>query len=128
MTPIELKLDAVSVHIRDVERARHFYGQILGLRELQRLPAGLVYALPGSATVLSAHIMQPNEVGRPPGTVTGVVFGVADARAALEAIRAAGGTITDEAVDVTNPSGSYVRGTIADPDGNEFLVRQRVSP
>ncbi|EQD47137.1 Glyoxalase/bleomycin resistance protein/dioxygenase domain protein [mine drainage metagenome] len=128
MPGIELGLEAVTVHVRDVERARTFYGGVLGLKELRYVPAGsLTYALPGVPTVLVLHIMAPQEQGRAPGTVTGLIFAVPDVEAACRAIRSAGGTIADEPAKVTNPSGTFVRATIADPDGSEFLLRQRLS-
>ncbi len=124
----ELALEAVTLHVRDVEAARKFYGGVLGLEELRYLPpGGVTYALPGVPIVLSMHVMQPQEAGRPPGTVTGLVFAVPDVEAVCRTLRAAGGTITDEPAKVTNPSGSFLRATFADPDWNEFLLRQRLS-
>jgi catechol 2,3-dioxygenase-like lactoylglutathione lyase family enzyme len=120
-------LDAVTIHVRDVEKARTFYRDVLGLQEVQHVPQrGAVFAIPGIPTVLNMHIKQPQEQGREPGTVTGLVFSVLDITAACEGIRGAGGRITDEPEKATNPTGSYMRATIADPDGNEFLIRMRL--
>ena len=120
-------LEAVTIHVRDVEKARTFYRDVLGLQEVQHVPQrGAVFAIPGIPTVLNMHLKQPQEQGREPGTVTGLVFSAPDVTAACDAIRAAGGRITDEPEKTTNPTGAYMRATIADPDGNEFLLRMRL--
>jgi predicted enzyme related to lactoylglutathione lyase len=120
--PIIAGLTAVTVHITDVARARKFYVDVLGLKEVafdadrQRL----VYALPGTTTILSMHVMSdPREAGREPGTVSGIMFGHPDPAAALIELRRRGGTVVTEATKL--PSG-LVRGVFADPDGNEFVI------
>jgi len=115
-------LNAVTVHITDVARSRRFYGEVLGLKELefQAERQRLVYALPGTSTVLTMHVMSdPREEGRPAGTVSGVVFSHSDPAAALSRIRERGGTVIAEAMKM--PWG-LVRGVFADPDGNEFII------
>jgi predicted enzyme related to lactoylglutathione lyase len=120
-------LEAVTIHVRDVEKARMFYRDVLGLQEVRYVPGrGGTYAIPGIPTVLNMHIKQPQEQGREPGTVTGLVFSAVDVTAACDAVRAAGGSITDEPEKITNPTGTFMRATIADPDGNEFLLRMRL--
>jgi catechol 2,3-dioxygenase-like lactoylglutathione lyase family enzyme len=121
-------LEAVTIHVRDVEKARAFYGNLLGLREVQYVPGGAVtYSIPGTSTVLLMHIKRPEEQGREPGTVSGLVFEVADVAGACDTIRAAGGSVTDEPEKYTSRAGTYVKATIADPDGNEFMIRLRLS-
>jgi predicted enzyme related to lactoylglutathione lyase len=123
-----LGLEAVTIHVRDVEKARTFYRDVLGLQEVRYVPQrGAIFAIPGIPTVLNMHIKQPSEQGREPGTVTGLVFSVLDVTAACEGIRRAGGSITDEPEKAASPAGTYLRATIADPDGNEFLLRMRLS-
>ncbi|MGC2289253.1 MAG: VOC family protein [Thermoplasmata archaeon] len=120
-------LEAVTIHVRDVEKARTFYRDVLELEEVRHVPQrGATYAIPGNPTILNMHVKQPQEQGREPGTVTGLVFSVLDITAACEGIRRAGGNITDEPEKITNPTGTYMRATIADPDGNEFLFRMRL--
>jgi predicted enzyme related to lactoylglutathione lyase len=125
MTEVIEGMEAVSVHIRDIERARKFYSQVLGLKETSFIPAAsrAAFAIPGSTTVLSMHIMGAGEGGREPGTVSGVVFSHHDPKSALEEIRKRGGSIVDEAVTVETPLGTQIRGAFADPDGNEFVIR-----
>jgi predicted enzyme related to lactoylglutathione lyase len=128
MESIVQGLEAVTIHVRDVEKARVFYGDALGLKEVQYVPRGAItYTIPGVSTVLTMHIKQPPEQGREPGTVSGLVFSVADVTAACEAVRASGGSVTDEPEKFTNRAGkTYLMATIADPDGNEFIIRLRL--
>lgn len=120
-------LHAVTVHIRDAERARTFYRDVLGLKELlfDDRANRLVFALPNSSTLLTMHAMGPNEGGREPGTVSGVVFHHPDPAAACREIARRGGTIVAEPATVEASIGSFVRAVIADPDGNEFVLSNR---
>jgi predicted enzyme related to lactoylglutathione lyase len=118
-------LDAITVHLTEPHKAkaREFYSHVLGLDEISwddRQGRG-VWLIPGGGTLV-AHVMMPGEPGRPPGTVTGVMFAARDVRASAEEIRRRGGHIVDE--PWTAPWGPmYV--TVADPDGNEYLLIQR---
>jgi len=118
-------LDAVTVHVTDIQRARKFYSQVLGLKEVsfQENASRAAFAIPGTSTLLTMHIQAEGEGGRAPGTVSGLVFSHHDPVAACAEIRKRGGTIVDEPHAFTNPFATGVRGTFADPDGNEFLVR-----
>lgn len=122
LTPTIEGLNAVSVHVTDIGRARKFYHEVLGLREVEFQPERqrAVFAIPDSNVLLTMHVMtDPREEGRPPGTVSGILFRHHDPAAALEEIRRRGGTITAEAM--RTPWG-LVRGVFADPDGNEFVI------
>ncbi|HTT45121.1 MAG TPA: VOC family protein [Thermoplasmata archaeon] len=118
-------LEAVTVHVTDIQRARKFYSQVLGLKEVsfQENAARAAFEIPGTSTQLTMHIQAEGEGGRLPGTVSGLVFSHRDPVAACAEIRKRGGTIVDEPHAFTNPFATGVRGTFADPDGNEFLVR-----
>jgi catechol 2,3-dioxygenase-like lactoylglutathione lyase family enzyme len=120
-------LHAITLHITDVQKARAFYRDVLGLQELSFNEAAnrAVFALPGSTTLLTMHVQRPGEGGRDPGTVTGVMFDHPDPAAALAEIKRRGGTITAEAELVQLPGATFHRGAFADPDGNEFLITNR---
>jgi len=122
-------LNAVSVHVRDVHKARAFYRDVLALKELQfdETANRAVFAIPESSAVLSMHIQAPGEGGRDPGTVSGIIFYAADPAAACETIKRRGGTVTVEPRVFETPAGKFVRAVIADPDGNEFLLSNRKS-
>ena len=121
-------LHAVTIHIRDIQKARVFYRDVLGLREVSfdEKANRAVFALPGTSTILSMHIMGPGEEGREPGTVSGVVFSHPNPPEACEEIKRRGGTVTMDAREVELPGGvKFMRAAIADPDGNEFLISNR---
>jgi predicted enzyme related to lactoylglutathione lyase len=127
MTEPITALHAVTIHIRDIEKARNFYSKVLGLKEVSfdEKARRAVFALPGTSTLLSMHIMAPGEEGREPGTVSGIVFTNPDPAAAIEEIKKRGGTVTVEPTVVELPGAKFVRAAIADPDGNEFLISNR---
>ncbi len=120
-------LSAVTIHIRDIAKAGAFYRDALGLKEtaFDAAAARAAYAIPGSPTFLTMHVMGPNEAGREPGTVSGVVFYHSDPRVLLEHVRAHGGSVTMEPVEVEVDGRKFVRSAFADPDGNEFLLSNR---
>jgi predicted enzyme related to lactoylglutathione lyase len=125
MTETIEALEAVTVHVRDIQAARKFYSEVLGLKELNFNAAAsrAAFALPGTSTQLTMHIQREGEGGREPGTVTGVIFSHHDPRAACDEIRRRGGTIVDEPHDFQAAMGTVTLGVFADPDGNEFIVR-----
>ena len=82
-----------------------------------------MFVLPGTSTILSMHAQAQGEEGREPGTVSGVVFSHPDPAAACEEFKRRGGTVTVEPTVVELPGAKFVRAVIADPDGNEFLIR-----
>ncbi|MGI0071163.1 MAG: VOC family protein [Thermoplasmata archaeon] len=125
MTAIVEGLEAVTIHIRDIRRARKFYAEVLGLQEVEYLESGqrAVFAIPGTPVTLRMHVQGSDEGGREPGTVTGVVFSHHDPVAACREIQQRGGTITAEPSTVQRPGFTVTLGVFADPDGNEFLIR-----
>ncbi len=125
MSDVVEGLDAVTIHVTDIQRARKFYSQVLGLKEVsfQANASRAAFAIPGTSTQLTMHIQADGEGGRPPGTVSGLVFSHRDPVAACAEIRSRGGTIVDEPHEFSNPFATGVRASFADPDGNEFLLR-----
>lgn len=128
MSEVITGLHAVTIHIRDIQKARAFYRDVLGFKELSFDEKGnrAVFALPGTSALLTMHIQAPGEEGRDPGTVSGVIFRHPDPAAACEEIKRRGGTVTVEARLIEFPGVKFVRAAIADPDGNEFLISNRV--
>lgn len=126
MTAVIESVDAVTVHVTEINRARQFYTEVLGLKEVSfnEKASRAAFALPGTSVQLTMHVQAPGEGGRNPGTVSGIIFAHPDPRAACAEIRRRGGTITDEPHDFTNPFAKGVRATFADPDGNEFMIRR----
>ena len=118
-------MEAVTVHVRDIQRARKFYSEVLGLKEVSFISAAsrAAFAIPGSTTLLTMHIQGEGEGGREPGTVSGIIFSHRDPKAACEEIRRRGGTIVDEPRTFETPMGKQHRAVFADPDGNQFVIR-----
>jgi len=120
-------LHSVTLHITSADKARTFYRDLLGLKELlyDDRANRLVFALPGTSTLLTMHVQGPTEGGREPGTVTGIVFAHPDPAAACRELVRRGGTVTVEPTTFETAIGTFVRAVIADPDGNEFLLSNR---
>jgi predicted enzyme related to lactoylglutathione lyase len=127
MTEVIAGLHAVTLHIRDIRKARAFYRDVLGLKEISFDEKGnrAVFALPNCSTLLTMHVQAPGEEGRDPGTVSGIVFDHPDPTAACSEIQRRGGTITAEPRLVETPGAKFFRAVFADPDGNEFLISNR---
>jgi catechol 2,3-dioxygenase-like lactoylglutathione lyase family enzyme len=122
-TPI-LGLKAATIHVKDITKARAFYTNVLGLKEIAVDPTikNAFFAIPGSPVPLGAHQYTDMCVkmgGRPPGTVTGLVLVVNNVEKAVTDLKAKGVTITDAPAKA--PWGDMIA-TIADPDGNEFVL------
>lgn len=125
MDPVIEGVEAVTVHIRDIERARRFYSEVLGLREVSYLPKAsrAAFALPGTSTLLTMHVQGEGEGGREPGTVSGIIFVHHDPVSACAEIRRRGGSIVDEPRTFPAAVGTVTLGVFADPDGNQFVIR-----
>ena len=123
-------LEAVTVHIRDIHQAQKFYSDVLGLNELQLdgKVGRAVYAIPGTTTVLLMHVYDPAEGGREPGTVSGIVFSHNDPAAACAEIARRGGRVVDPPHPFNRPGFATTVSVIADPDGNEFILRSPPRP
>lgn len=124
MTDVLTGVFAITIHIREIERSRRFYRDVLGLKELafDEKANRAVFALPGTTTRLTMHVMAPTEEGREPGTVSGVVFSHPYPGVACAEIKNRGGTITLEPTLVERGPVKFYRAAFADPDGNEFLL------
>ncbi|HEV2230691.1 MAG TPA: VOC family protein [Thermoplasmata archaeon] len=125
MSDVIEALEAVTVHVNDIERARKFYREVLGLREVSFVPKAsrAVFEIPGTPTLLTMHPMGEEKGGRAPGTVSGIVFTNRDPVSACRTIRERGGTIVNEPATFPTPIGRVTLGVFADPDGNEFVLR-----
>jgi catechol 2,3-dioxygenase-like lactoylglutathione lyase family enzyme len=120
-------LYAVSIHVRDIRKARTFYRDVLGLSELRydETAERALFALPGTTTHLRMHVQGLGEGGREPGTVSGILFHHRHPSEACAEIRRRGGTIVHEPRVVELPGSTFELAVVADPDGNEFIVTNR---
>jgi predicted enzyme related to lactoylglutathione lyase len=123
-------LEAVTIHIRDIHAAQKFYKEVLGLEEVQfdGKVGRAVFAIPGTGVRLRMHLYDPEEGGREPGTVSGVVFSHKDPVAACAEITRRGGKVVDPPHEIHPPGFTVTMSVIADPDGNEFVLRSPPTP
>jgi predicted enzyme related to lactoylglutathione lyase len=106
--------------VRDVPRARAFYGQIMGLRESEVASDHWVEYDVGGTTF---GIGNGEGLGFEPGTSTGAVFEVEDVPAVRQRLLAAGVEVGD-----VHEFPACVACFARDPDGNRFGLHQRRQP
>jgi catechol 2,3-dioxygenase-like lactoylglutathione lyase family enzyme len=112
------RVDFVSLPTRDMERAKQFYGQVLGLPSHSYSP----YDFETSNVTL--ELWEPEAQGEPfePNT-NGVALRVPDVEAAVEELRGAGAEIMG-----VRDSGVCHMGFVKDPDGNVLILHRRYAP
>lgn len=117
------RVDYVRVPVRDIEQAKRFYGELLGLRENPNSPADdWVEYEAGNVTlaVMTPETHDYEFAPLPPGTLALRVADVAEAKAKLEA---AGVQVND-----MWDSGVCHGAGLKDPDGNPILLHHRYAP
>ena len=118
---IPTRLHHVSLSVRDIEKAREFYGGLLGLPEIERpdLPfPGAWYRLGGT----EIHLIVPSadaDVGSPPGGLNPMAYHSAFAIEDYEAVR---GQLKARGLQLLE-SPRMKQLWVRDPDGNvlEFI-------
>ncbi len=117
------RVDYVRVPVTDIERAKHFYGELLGLELNPNSPSDdwLEYEA-GNVTlaVMTPHTHDYEFTALPPSTIALRVRDVALAKAELEEA----GVQVNEMWD----SGMCRGAGISDPDGNRILLHRRYAP
>jgi glyoxylase I family protein len=126
------KLDHCALVVRDIERSRHFYGDVLGLVEIPRPKSFLFRGAWFRGAGFELHLIQADETAAPvgfgdpgEGGLVGLAhhlaFEVADLDAALEHLRSHGVEILSGPM----PRGDGVlQAYFFDPDANflEFFI------
>lgn len=117
------RVDYVRVPVRDIDQAKHFYGELLGLEQSPNSPGDdwIEYEV-GNVTlaVMTPHTHDYEFTPLPPGTLALRVADVAEAKAKLEA---AGVQVND-----MWDSGVCHGAGLKDPDGNPILLHHRYAP
>jgi catechol 2,3-dioxygenase-like lactoylglutathione lyase family enzyme len=117
------RVDYIRVPVRDIAKAKHFYGEILGLEQNPNSPADdwIEYEI-GNVTlaVMTPHTHDYEFTPLPPGTIALRVADVAAAKAKLEEA----GVQINEMWDSGVCHGAGFR----DPDGNAVLLHRRYAP
>ena len=117
------RIDYIRVPVTDIDRAKDFYGRILGLPLDPNSPHDdWVEYEAGNVTlaVMTPHTHDSEFVPLPPGTLAFRVPDVAEAKAKLEA---AGVEVND-----VWDSGACRGAGFSDPDGNRILLHRRYAP
>jgi catechol 2,3-dioxygenase-like lactoylglutathione lyase family enzyme len=116
-------VDYVRVPATEIDEAKRFYGELLGLRENPNSPGGdwIEYEA-GNVTlaVMTPHTHEYDFAPLPPATIALRVRDVAAARAKLEAAGLDVGEVWD--------SGKCNGVGVTDPAGNRILLHHRYAP
>jgi catechol-2,3-dioxygenase len=129
---VEVKeLGHIVLYVRDLEASRHFYGQVLGWREVSQLgEMGAMFSSGRTHHELLLLEVGPQAQPIPPGRRVGLYhFGLKigetddELRSAIEKLQEEGVTIVGTA-DHTVTHSVY----IVDPDGNEIELYIDVQP
>ena len=116
-------VDFVMISTSDIDRARHFYGEVLGLepsKQWGKMPAFEFET--GSLTLAVADVTafgQQHSTNAQP-----IALQVQDAHAARQALEAQGVTFRGETID----SGVCHMAIFHDPDGNALMLHHRYAP
>jgi catechol 2,3-dioxygenase-like lactoylglutathione lyase family enzyme len=117
------RVDYVRVPVTDIEEARSFYGDVLGLAESPNSPGeDWIEYETGNVTlaVMTPHTHEYEFTELPPATLALRVPDVAEAREKLEAAGLEVGEMWD--------SGKCQGVGITDPAGNRILLHHRYAP
>ena len=117
------RVDYIRVPVTDIEKAKHFYGELLGLPRNPHLDhEDWVEYEAGNVTlaVMTPHTHDYEFAPLPPGTIALRVPDVAAAKGKLQAA----GVQVNEMWD----SGVCHGAGFSDPDGNRILLHRRYAP
>jgi len=117
------RVDYIRVPVDDIEKATHFYGEVLGLPRNTRLHHDDWIEFEASnvtLAVMTPHTHDYEFAALPPSTIALGVPDVAAAKAALEAQGLEVGDVWD--------SGVCTGAGLNDPAGNRILLHHRYGP
>jgi len=110
------RVDFVSIPVRDLERARRFYGEVLGL------PAGGPAPDEFEAGNVTLALWAPEADGEPfAANPAGVALRVPDVATARRALEGQGVDFVGDTVDTGVCHMAFLR----DPDGNTLILHHR---
>jgi catechol 2,3-dioxygenase-like lactoylglutathione lyase family enzyme len=117
------RVDYIRVPVKDIDEAKHFYGELLGLQLDPNSPHDdWVEYQAGNVTlaVMTPHTHEYEFTPLPPGALAFRVPDVAEAKAKLEAAGVDVGEMWD--------SGLCRGAGVEDPSGNPILLHRRYAP
>ena len=114
-------VDFVSLPSRNIQRARRFYLETLGLPLETDTPVGFEV----KAGQVTLSVWEPEKVGVPfAPNPNDVAFRVKDVEASRKTLEQKGVKFKDETLD----SGVCHMAFFEDPDGNQFMLHRRYAP
>ncbi len=114
-------VDFISIPTRDVDAARRFYVETLGLPFEKETSVGFEVA----AGQVTLSVWEPEKIGRSfAANPNEVALRVDDVAAAREALEAAGVTFEGDTFDTSVCHMAFFR----DPDGNALMLHHRYAP
>ena len=115
------RVDFVSLPSRNIQRARRFYLETLGLPLETDTPVGFEV----KAGQVTLSIWEPEKVGHPfAPSPNDVAFRVKDVEASRKALEQKGVKFKDDTLD----SGVCHMAFFEDPDGNALMLHRRYAP
>ena len=117
------RVDYIRVPVDDIEKAKHFYGEVLGLKRFEKLQnEDWIEYETGNVTlaVMTPHTHEYEFAALPPSTIALRVPDVAAAKAALDDAGIEAGEVWD--------SGQCKGLGLNDPAGNRILLHRRYAP
>jgi predicted enzyme related to lactoylglutathione lyase len=108
-------VDLFECSVRDAAKTVAFYKDVLGMKPTDEDEQGAEFTLSDGTTF---GVWQPDDEQYPIGA--GIMFAVADAKAAVEELRARGAELSD-----VIESRVCFMSLGADPEGNRFVIHQR---
>ena len=117
------RVDYIRVPVDDIEQAKHFYGELLGLPENEHLHNDDWIEYEAANLTLAVMTPETHEyefAALPPATIALGVPDVAEAKTHLEASGLEVGEIWD--------SGACQGAGVSDPAGNRILLHHRYKP
>jgi predicted enzyme related to lactoylglutathione lyase len=114
-------VDFISIPTQDIERARQFYVEVLGLPLERSMPSGFEV----SAGQVTLGVWAPEQVGMPfAAQPNAFALRVADVAASRAALEAQGVAFDGDTYD----TGVCHMAVFADPDGNRLMLHRRYAP
>lgn len=117
------RTDFVSVPVTDLERAKRFYGEVLGLPEIPGQGSWPEYQLGEN---VSLYLLDPTNIGQEfkgPHSAP-IALRVPDVAAAKAALEAKGVEFTGDVFDTSVCHMAICH----DPDGNQLMLHRRYAP